>query len=200
MSTELLKKLLRPRRSRAAVGATAAAVAGVMVLLATVNVGTAAAGTDATRSDFLETCTSGQACLWINAKDDPNPAKAADKRALVITPGSGPDISDTTSYGKGKVHGVTAEFTDNVSVGWNFLSYDLCLLDSAVYDDLEGKYNTDADLRSSSFIMVVKPGKAFSQLAEWNDKTDYYSTAPSGKCPRGGMVFLEDTQEIIDSW
>jgi hypothetical protein len=201
MSTELLTKPLRPRRSRAAVAATAAAVTGVMVFLAAQGIGTAAAGTNATKADFLEGCPSGQACLWINAPDDPNPAKAADKRALVITEGSGPDISDTTPYGKGKVHGMTEEFTDNVSVGWNLLpSYDLCLMDTTFYEDVEGKYDTDADLRSTSFIMVVKPQKAFAQLEDKNDTIDFYSTAPTGKCPRGGVVFRTDTQEIVDSW
>jgi hypothetical protein len=197
MPTELLKKPRRPRRPKAAVAATAAAVTGVMVFLAAQGIGSAAAGTVATRSDYLEGCsTRDQACLWINAPDDPNPAKAADRRALVITPGSGPDISDTTPYGKGKVHGLTEEFTDNISNGWNHLSYDLCLMDTALYDDESFDYK----LRTSTFIMVVKPKMSFTQLDDWNDKIDYYSTAPTGKCPRGGVIFRTDTQEIIKSW
>jgi len=202
MSTELLKKFLRPRRSRAAAAATAVTAAGAVVLLATVSMGTAAAGTDATAADYREACNSGEACLWINATDDPNPVKAADQRALVITPGSGPDLDDVTDWGRGKVHGVTAEFTDNISNGWNLLPYDLCLMDTR--DGSDSTYSQDGtklnNLRTSSWIMVLRSGKSFSQLADWNDKIDYYTTAQPGKCPRGGVVFSSDTQEIVDSW
>jgi hypothetical protein len=192
MSRELLRKHFQSRWSQTVTAATA--VVGVMVLLATQGMGTAVAGTDANRSNHLDVCPQGQACLWINAADDPDPAVAADSRALIITPGSGPDLDDPASYGLGRVHGVTAEFTDNISNGWNNLPYDLCLMDTTDYDGYE------VSARTSSFILVVKPGKSFTQLADWNDKIDYYTTAQKGQCPRGGITFRPDTQEILNRW
>jgi hypothetical protein len=172
-----------------------AAVASLMTLAATQTTATAAAGTEATRAEYLEGCLSGQACLWINASDD----TSHDRRALVITPGTGPDLDQETPDGLGKVHGMGAEFTDNISVGWNNLPYDLCLMDTRD-EQSDSKVGADISLRTSDFVLVVRSGKAFAQLENWNDKIDYYTTAQSGKCPRGGVTFRADTQEIIRLW
>jgi hypothetical protein len=196
MSTGLLKRFLQPRQSKAAATVT---VVGVVALMAMQNMGTAAASTDAARAEYLEGCLSGQACLWINAPDDPDPVKAADRRALVITPGNDPDLDQETPYGLGKVHGMGEEFTDNISVGWNNLPYDLCLMDTRD-EQSDSKVGADISLRTSDFVLVVRSGKAFAQLENWNDKIDYYTTAQSGKCPRGGVTFRADTQEIIRRW
>jgi hypothetical protein len=202
MSTVLLKKLFQPCRSR--IVATVTAVVSIMVLLATQNMGTAAAGTETGKNDYLLDCQDGtnRACLWINANDDPDPAKRADKRALIIKEGSVPDLDDPTPYNRGKVHGMTAEFTDNISNGWNLLTYDLCLMDTADYKDKDNKYGIESGvpLRYSKFVFVAKIGKSFSQLGDWNDTFDYYTTARDGDCPRGGFIFRSDTQEIIDRW
>jgi len=203
MSTKRLGRLIAAHRP------TSAAIAAVVcasALLVTQSMESASAATDANRVDHVENCQSAlqQACLWINAPDDPNPAKAADMRALIITPGiqtpgaSGADLDDPTGYGKGKVHGMTAEFTDDISVGWNFLPYDLCLMDTS--ESLTGTAPNGDPLRTSTFIFVAKSGKSFAQLADWNDKVDYYTTAQKGKCPRGGVTFDANTQEITDSW
>jgi hypothetical protein len=193
VSTGLLKRFLQPRQSKAAATVT---VVGVMALMAMQNMGTAAASTDAARADHVEGCLSGQACLWINAPNDPDPIKAADRRALVITPGNDPDLDQETPDGLGKVHGMGAEFTDNISVGWNNLPTELCLLDTEEYEDGE-KFGTKAPLRHTTRIIVVPPWSDFSYLGESNDTADYYAT---GGCPRHDIVFRADTEAIINAY
>jgi len=191
MPTELLNKL-SPRR-RFLLPAVAA-VAGLVVLTATQAMGTAAA-TDATRSNHVEECASGTACLWINSAGDPDPAAAHDQRALVINPGNGSDLDLPTKYDLGKVHGVTAEFTDNISVVVNNLPVELCLLDTTEYGSGD-KFGTKAPLRHVSHsVLVVPPWSSFAPMGGWNDTIDYYTT---GQCPRNDIVFRTDTEEIVD--
>jgi hypothetical protein len=189
------KTTQNPRRrmtSKIIVGAVAAcATAGVVIQ----TTGQASAASGANKVDYLTGCPQQQACLWINAPDDPDPAKAADKRALVITSGNGPDLDEPTKYDQGKVRGVGAEFTDDISVGWNFLPYQLCLMDTTEYYGYND-FGTKAPLRTASKIITVQPGESFSRLGEWNDTIDYYTT---GSCP-SNLIFRADTQEIVDRW
>jgi hypothetical protein len=157
--------------------------------------GPAAAGTDATKVKRLLSCPSGQACMWVNAGDNPDPAVRADKRALVITPGTGTDLDEPTQYNLGKVHGMGAEFTDNISVGWNNLPVELCLLDTEEYANGD-KFGTSATLRRAKAITVIPPWSQFPSLGEQNDRIDYYTT---GQCPRGEIIFRTDTEAIVYS-
>lgn len=193
MHKELLKKFTLGRRFLLSAVAT---ISGLMLLMVMQPMGTAAAGTDAARTGYLDGCPSGQACLWINAADDADPAVRADRRALVVTPGSGPDLDQPTPYDLGAVHGMTAEFTDNISVGVNNLPTELCLLDTTESGDGE-KFGTKAPLRRTNHIIVVPPWSPFSRLGDQNDSIDYYTT---GQCPRGNIIFRSDTGAILDRY
>jgi hypothetical protein len=187
-----MDRLHIPSLRRGSRRSVVAAVASLMTLAATQTTATAAAGTEATRAEYLEGCLSGQACLWINASDD----TSHDRRALVITPGTGPDLDQETPDGLGKVHGMGAEFTDNISVGWNNLPTELCLLDTEEYEGGE-KFGTKAPLRHTTRIIVVPPWSDFSYLGESNDTADYYTT---GGCPRHDIVFRTDTEAIVNAY
>jgi hypothetical protein len=202
---ELLKKLSLKRRSQLS---AIAAIVGLAALATTQATGTATAGTDATKVEHLtlEGCqraSQPQACLWINSSNDFDLAKAADRRALVITEGNRPDLEDVTTYDQGKVHGMTEEFTDDVSVVWNFLPYDLCLIDTERFWDNNKKYGL-ADtvmVRHARNIFVIPQNGDFSgDLSKFDDQVDYYTTAWPGQCSTGDIVFRADTQAILDRY
>ena len=184
------RRSLRPRLITAA--AIAGAVAAVMVAQTTQ---TASADTGANKATYLTNCPAQEACLWVNAPNDSDPAKAADRRALVVTAGNGPDLSDPTRYDLGKVHGMGWEFTDDVTTGWNLLPYSLCLLDTEPYDDSTGQFGTKAPLRHATRVLAVAAGHDFHDLGDLNDSFDYYTTGDY--CP-SNVIFRADTQDIVD--
>ncbi|HEY6798209.1 MAG TPA: hypothetical protein VI248_26315 [Kineosporiaceae bacterium] len=114
------------------------------------------------RATVSEQCPPRVACLWVDGKG------GSGLMAMITSPQGKPDMRDN------RMRGLTAQFTDDISVGHNGLPFDLCLYDS---QNIAGsQWATMRDL-------VVPSGTDFAQLDDYNDIFDHYTTADPGQCP-----------------
>lgn len=105
--------------------------------------------------------------------------------AMITTPEGKPDMNNN------HMNGLTAQFTDSISVGYNGLPFDLCLYDSKS----TGGMTSNRWVTQKEF--VVPHGGSFAQLDDYNDVFDHYTTANPGSCPHN-VVFDYSTGDIFN--
>jgi hypothetical protein len=169
---------------------TAAAVAALAVLAVTQTVGSAAAVSQTGTGQDWE-CETGTACLWKNSRREGNTSEK-----LIINPGNSefPDMEEPTPLGrKGVVRSTTRAFHDNISLGLNLMSWDLCMIDTQPLDD--GEYQN-----WGAIVVIPASGGEFwaGHKQPYNDAFDTYTTARPGQCP-SYVRFKGENSYIIES-
>jgi hypothetical protein len=92
--------------------------------------------------------------------------------AMITSPNGKPDMLNNL------MRGLTPQFTDNISVGFNGLPFDLCL-----YNSVTNSIYLPANRYRTAQWFVVPSGTSFAQLDDYNDIFDHYTTADPGGCP-----------------
>lgn len=163
------------------------AAAMALTLLVTVGItwtATSASADTTLRAAFTKECPQNvpTACLWVDGREG-----NSGQTAMITSVDGKPDMINNT------LRGLTPQFTDNISVGYNGLPFDLCL-----YDTSQDNLRQDQNRWVTKKVMGLPSGGSFAQLADYNDVFDRYTTANPGGCPQYAEFYYDSGKIISD--